>query len=172
MVTFFETEYAGTAITFYSTGHSLGGGLAQHVLYDQPDQFLQAFPFDPSPVEALRDVPRTSRKKACTCVDDLPAHEARIYRIYESGEVLNYVRTFLREQKWLRRHIQEVAFDFNTGNPFTQHSMNVLASNLAALSRDAVPEEISWFDAECAGKFREAQRQGCRSSNWLFACPR
>ena len=30
---------------FYATGHSLGGGLAQHVLYTYPDKVIQAFAF-------------------------------------------------------------------------------------------------------------------------------
>ena len=69
-----------------STGHSLGGGLAQLSAYASNNINL-AFTFHSSPVTGYYDlsyVLRTKNKKDTT-----------IYRIYEKGEFLAYIRNFM-----------------------------------------------------------------------------
>ena len=66
-----------------ATGHSLGGGLAQHVAYaDSRIDYVYAF--DPSPVTAFFGVPLTTRSAA--------VGKLGIDRIYEHGEVLSLPR--------------------------------------------------------------------------------
>jgi len=74
----------------YSTGHSLGGGLAQQFAYalplDAPVRVTQVFAFDPSPVTGFYSVPveiRDGNKKTLF-----------IDRVYERGEVLAILRSF------------------------------------------------------------------------------
>jgi hypothetical protein len=60
-----ETAYLKDA-TIYSTGHSLGGGLAQQFAYSLPleprvPRVSQVFAFDPSPVTGYFSVHRTAR---------------------------------------------------------------------------------------------------------------
>ena len=52
-------------IQFYTTGHSLGGGLAQHALYSYPDKVLQAIAFDPSPATGFREQEDKNKISAC-----------------------------------------------------------------------------------------------------------
>jgi hypothetical protein len=66
-----------------ATGHSLGGGLAQHVAYaDARIDYVYAF--DPSPVTAFFGVPLATRTAA--------VGKLGIDRIYEHGEVLSLPR--------------------------------------------------------------------------------
>jgi hypothetical protein len=75
----------------FSTGHSLGGGLAQEFAYSLPEnagvpRVKKVFAFDPSPVTGFYSVS-----------EDLRDHNKRtlaIDRIYERGEVLAYLRSF------------------------------------------------------------------------------
>jgi hypothetical protein len=66
-----------------ATGHSLGGGLSQHVAYaDRRIDYVYAF--DPSPVTAFFGVPFPVRMAA--------TEKLGIDRVYESGEVLSLPR--------------------------------------------------------------------------------
>jgi hypothetical protein len=66
-----------------ATGHSLGGGLAQHVAYaDKRIGYVYAF--DPSPVTAFFEVPFVDRSAATKALG--------IDRIYETGEILSLPR--------------------------------------------------------------------------------
>lgn len=171
-----KKAYPGQTLTFFATGHSLGGGLAQHVLYDQPTRFLQAVGFNSSPVSAKGDVSTENRKEACTCREDLNA-EARIYRVYETNEVLEIVGKGWRNRSTptpLNRHEHEVAFDFDSGSPIRQHSMAGLAMRLAALAgkhrawlrseRSQDNAQSDWYrgvDA-CTPRFEQGQQAACR----------
>lgn len=74
-----------------STGHSLGGGLAQRFAYsvkptiDMPG-IREVYGFDPSPVSGKRDVPDFRSR----------ANGLTIYRIYNRGEILATVRSILQ----------------------------------------------------------------------------
>jgi Lipase (class 3) len=75
--------------TLYSTGHSLGGGLAQQFAYSLPQdpevpRVTKVFAFDPSPVTGFFSVNQLLR--------DLNRIGLRIDRIYERGEILAFVR--------------------------------------------------------------------------------
>jgi hypothetical protein len=66
-----------------ATGHSLGGGLAQHAAYaDKRIGYVYAF--DPSPVTAFFGIPFPERSAA--------TKELGVDRVYESGEILSLPR--------------------------------------------------------------------------------
>jgi pimeloyl-ACP methyl ester carboxylesterase len=172
--------HEGQSITFVATGHSLGGGLAQHVLYDQPRRFRQAVGFNSSPISGKGDVSKRDRKEACTCREDLNA-EARIYRVYESNEMLDIVGKGLRNRTTptpLDRHEHEIAFDFDTGNPIRQHSMVALAMRLTKMAgrekgqglvvRGNGTEVLKWYRGvdTCTARFERGQRAACRGEGF------
>jgi dienelactone hydrolase len=95
-----------------STGHSLGGGLAQLFAY-RSAEVEAAVVFDPSPVTAY-----------WSCVDPKVLHcNVPVWRIYEKGEALAYVRSFLRLFYSLSENITELEFDLLHGNIIANHSM-------------------------------------------------
>lgn len=112
-----------------STGHSLGGGLAQYMAYSIPEiNFVYAF--DPSPVTGYYDVKPRKRR-----VEN--KKDAKIYRIYESGEGLSFARKFMTILypaplfKTKDPAIIRIRFDFKTGKGSVgQHSMEDLAKSL------------------------------------------
>jgi len=76
--------------TIFSTGHSLGGGLAQQFAYSLPTnsevpRVAQVFAFDPSPVTGFYSVEKALR--------NMNKASLRIDRIYERGEVLAILRS-------------------------------------------------------------------------------
>jgi len=104
-----------------STGHSLGGGLAQLFAY-RSNEVEAAVVFDPSPVTAYY-----------ACVDDQVVHcNVPVWRIYEKGEVLAYVRSFIRLFYSLSENVNEIEFDLLGGNIVANHSMPRFYKQLSA----------------------------------------
>ncbi len=122
-----------------ATGHSLGGGLAQHFAYSyrapgDPDVTAgRNFPrittmtvFDPSPVTGWTSLPWKTRRQN--------AEGLTIDRVFEHGEVLSYVR-LLTSLAWPPSErdpaIREIRFNFDPSVNFIEnHSMNILADGL------------------------------------------
>lgn len=161
----------GTEIRFNSAGHSLGGGLAQHILYALPEDINQAYAFDSSPVTAHTDTDIRDRiVSACSCLPELGA-EARIYRFYESYEVLTHLRFIHKLFFAPNRHIQEVRFGYEASpNAIARHSMLDLALNLGAdaEAEPTRPYVAPWYSGHgskngksCTAVFEDAQRQSC-----------
>lgn len=121
------------------TGHSLGGGLAQHFAYsyrlpgDPSAAAAAPFPrittmtvFDPSPVTGWTSLPRETRGRN--------AEGLTINRVFEHGEVLSYVR-LLTSLAWAPSErdpaIREIRFNFDPSVNFIEnHSMRILADGL------------------------------------------
>jgi hypothetical protein len=118
----------GGRLDIVSTGHSLGGGQAQYAAYLQPE-IKYVYTFDPSPVTCYYCVDKDTRSKNKQGVV--------IYRMFESGEGLSFVRKFLEflyPIPWFKTKnpkIVRIRFSFKTGqNALGQHSMCDLAGNL------------------------------------------
>jgi pimeloyl-ACP methyl ester carboxylesterase len=117
----------------YSTGHSLGGGLAQQFAYALPDlpgvpRVQQVYAFDPSPVTGFFSVKKRLR--------DINRASLKIDRIYERGEILAIARSFTSlfwKPSAKAPAIRGVRYNlFYTCNPVAGHSMKMLAGKLEA----------------------------------------
>ena len=160
------SEEPPKATRFYATGHSLGGGLAQHVLYSYPDKIAQALAFDPSSVTGFADQTPANQVSACECSSTELDGEPRIFRVYDAYEVLANLRIFHKTFLPPERHIQEVRFP-NAAS----HSMKDLAfylmSNASATARHSVP----WYSGKgnhtatesCTAAFSRSQRASCEA---------
>jgi len=119
-------------VKIMATGHSLGGGLAQLAAYSSP-HIKKVFAFDPSPVTGFYGIKRVERMQNKVGVI--------IYRIYEHGEVLAYVRLLMKLIFPLSRanpQIMEARFNFVGKNPVSQHNMRKLVEKITgAMSKVA-----------------------------------
>ncbi len=119
-----------------STGHSLGGGLAQMFAY-KSSEVNGAVAFDPSPVTAFT-----------SCVAD---HEVNcnvpVWRVYERGEVLSYVRAVTRLFYLLSENITELEFNLMGGNPILNHSIRRFHDSLKS-HLDQRPPVAPWLQAK------------------------
>jgi hypothetical protein len=115
----------------FSTGHSLGGGLAQQFAYALPVnaeglRTAQVYAFDPSPVTGFFSVKKSLR--------DANRRDMAIDRIYERGEVLAYLRSltsFVFPPSAVDPTIRAIRFNlFPSFNPIRGHSMMELALQL------------------------------------------
>lgn len=120
-------------VSIYSTGHSLGGGLAQQFAYALPYDWetpLQNVPrvkkvyaFDPSPVTGYYSVKRRLRKHNSTGL--------YIDRIYERREILAYLRSimnFIHPPSAQNPSIRQLRYNlFPTRNPIAEHSISDFA---------------------------------------------
>lgn len=174
-----DKNVTGKVLELSSTGHSLGGGLAQAVFYDQANtlSFKQAYAFAPSSATAYTSRRDKSPFAACNSNGEYP--EPRIYRIYESNEILANLRIFHKLAFPPEPWINEVRFNYaNRTNPVAQHSMARFALTLmekktkAAEKMDVkteAPKKMavqSWYaapDKECTAKFQASQRAACNA---------
>ncbi|MDB5817336.1 MAG: putative lipoprotein transrane [Rhizobacter sp.] len=115
----------------YSTGHSLGGGLAQQFAYAMPlDDIVKpvtkVYAFDPSPVTGYYSVDQDVR--------EANSKDLLIDRIYERGEVLALVRSltsFFVTPKARSPTIRGVRYSlFFPATPIGGHSIHHLACGL------------------------------------------
>jgi hypothetical protein len=115
----------------YSTGHSLGGGLAQQFAYSLPKnseerRVAQVFAFDPSPVTGFYSVDKALR--------DMNKAALRIDRIYERGEILAILRSLTSlfvKPSAISPTIRGVRYSlFIPADPIRSHSMLELASKI------------------------------------------
>jgi hypothetical protein len=179
IVEFFESGAGKPAenrrVRYFTTGHSLGGGLAQNALYTFPDLVLQAFAFDPSPVTGFRDNAKPVRRAGCDCRWKELGGEARVYRIFDRKDVLAKARFLLKLALPLNRQIQEVRFDTGAG-----HSVAKLARELGASAGrfDGVATH-AWFAGlpdiegeDCSKLFTSALETSCTGINETRYCPR
>jgi pimeloyl-ACP methyl ester carboxylesterase len=116
--------------TFATAGHSLGGGLAQQAAYAHPN-IKRVVAFDSSPVTGFRSVPTRARVANSKGI--------RIDRVYERGEILAFLRGFVRRFIPLSMAdpaIEEVRFNLSRGDPITEHSMVGLAKRMVKAARD------------------------------------
>ena len=153
----------GRPVRILATGHSLGGGLAQTAFYAYPRQVAQVFAFDPSPVTDYREQDVRTQQQACAC-DLVAPPEARIYRFYESYEILTHVRFVHKLFFAPNRHIHEVRFGFPaSANPIGRHSMVQLAMAMGAESAKPFKGD-KWYagvGAECTARFEKEQARSC-----------
>jgi Lipase (class 3) len=130
-----NTKYRDVQIV--SAGHSLGGGLAQHLAYSLPDDIKgpngerlprvsAVYGFDPSPVTGWYSVSKELR--------EMNARGLHIARVFEHGEILSYIRLILRYLNPPQEKdpsIREIRYNFvRTVNPFSSHSMRLIACEL------------------------------------------
>jgi pimeloyl-ACP methyl ester carboxylesterase len=117
--------------TIYSTGHSLGGGLAQQFAYSLPtgpgmQRVAQVYAFDPSPVTGFYSVDSRTR--------DINKNGLLIDRIYERGEILAIARSLtssIYPPSAKNPSVRAVRYSlFYPANPISGHSMAELACKL------------------------------------------
>jgi hypothetical protein len=123
-------------VRIITTGHSLGGGLAQHLAYSLPQiqssdgsilpRVSNVYAFDPSPVTGWYSVERDLRT--------LNAKGLKIDRIFEHGEILAYVRlllSYVNPPSANDPAIRELRYNVvQSINPFSSHSMRLIACAL------------------------------------------
>ena len=134
----FIEEYKGRFASssrpaLFSTGHSLGGGLAQQFAYALPNdpagvvpRVSEVYAFDPSPVTGYFSVARDLRESN--------SRELSIDRIYERGEILALARSLMSLVE--KPSAQQPAIGgtryslFYGWNPIADHSMVQLAHKI------------------------------------------
>ncbi len=129
-------------VRLVATGHSLGGGLAQHLAYSLPPggpRVSQVYAFDPSPVTGWSTVDRDLRGSN--------ARGLKIDRVFEHGEILAYVRllvSYVNPPSAADPSVREVRFNFvESINPIKSHSIRFLACSLIKASGQAPLPELS-----------------------------
>lgn len=122
-----------TPVKIVTTGHSLGGGLAQNFAYSLPNSGIESlkvshvYAFDPTPVTGWFSVDSILR-----------AHNAaglEIDRVFEHGEILAYIRllqSYVFPPNAINPGIREIRYNFvHSSSMIGNHVMAKLACNLA-----------------------------------------
>lgn len=118
----------GQVDNIVTTGHSLGGGLAQHAAYSSP-KIDAAYAFNPTPVTGYRSIEQSKRQ--------LNSEDLFIARVFEHGEVLAYLRFGLRSFYKISSsspQIVELRFNFSRqAGVIREHGMGQFASHVWAI---------------------------------------
>lgn len=115
-------------VELVAAGHSLGGGLAQQAGYVSK-HIKKVYTFDPSVVTGYHSVCKENRK--------INEKGMRIYRTYEHGETLAYLRWLFKSIYPISNKnpkIVEIRYNLTSGSPLSQHSIRDLASRLTEIS--------------------------------------
>lgn len=146
-------------VVVITTGHSLGGGLAQKLRYHFPAEIKQCYAFDPSPVTGFTWVSREEKKhfSAQMPIDGFP--DAQTVRIHQKGEILQYVRNITHLFTYYSNQIDKIRFNVTDdsfiltgGSPANMHNMSMLAAGIIARSGESAtlpqPTEANqaWWD--------------------------
>lgn len=121
----------GTDYKLYTTGHSLGGGLAQLFAYQSLHRVEFVCAFHPTPVTGYNQVDPDRLEKT--------ERGLHIARVFEHGEVLAYARLLMRKLytvTTINPRISEFRTNFLTGGFITQHSIAAFANKYQTLSKD------------------------------------
>jgi hypothetical protein len=120
-----------------ATGHSLGGGLAQHAAYADT-RINYVYAFSPSPVTAFFGVPFPVRSEA--------SRELGIDRIYESGEILSLPRYLVSgafPTSPCRPRVRVVRFSTGTNVSLVErHRIAHLTQGIADLASGPAPKQL------------------------------
>jgi pimeloyl-ACP methyl ester carboxylesterase len=133
----FWSEKGGDKPIISTTGHSLGGGLAQEILYAASDKVDHSIVFDPSPVTALSDLSPEEQKVYHQQLNRSKFSQYRIIRAYERGEILMFARNIV--SLVYKPDSQNIAIEFNTRDRLTavgKHSITLLTEHLKDLVKD------------------------------------
>lgn len=117
-----HAQQSGEKVKIVTAGHSLGGGLAHLAAYSA-DNISTVYAFDSSSVTGFYDVKKSARTQRVKGM--------RIYRIHERGEILAYLRRFMKTiYPVVSRNPQIVEVVYN----FQEHKKNMLFSlNMVSL---------------------------------------
>jgi pimeloyl-ACP methyl ester carboxylesterase len=145
-------------VHLFSTGHSLGGGLAQEFAYSLPKnenvpRVDKVYAFDPSPVTGFFSVEKNLR--------EWNANNLFIDRIYERGEILAILRSltnFIARPSANHPTIRQVRYNLfeDRHNPIAGHSIAELACKLY--------EQVQFMAEHTNPKLSALNRSGASSS--------
>lgn len=127
-------------VRFVTTGHSLGGGLAQQVYYAGLPNMERAVVFDTTPVTGFRDLAKDQRTVFYRQIhrDEFPTY--RVLRVHEDGEILEFLRNFT--QWFYKRDSLIWAVEFKSqrlGGSVKRHAIARLVSKI--LETELVAEQ-------------------------------
>lgn len=142
-----EAERRGCTGKIVAVGHSLGGGLAQHVAYAHA-KIRTVYAFDPSFVVGIGDI-----------APELLARNRKdryFDYVYEQFEILAFPRAIVRlfhPYSACNPRIRTVRFNTLSGTGFSRHRIEDLAKTMVQLSRQpAPPSREATFGAPRATK--------------------
>jgi hypothetical protein len=149
------------SIKIVATGHSLGGGLAQHV----------AFCFEGAKAVAFNTSPRSHKHDCSVTPPDLS--EAReenikhdyIVRIHQHAEILSPIRHVFSSRKY-----KETVYNFTTASPFARHGMTPLAMGLTGVAGCPIRNGLDGFSAPGQPRAETVLSKTCNKAVAEFHC--
>lgn len=120
------------SIRIYTTGHSLGGGLAQQAAYLH-NEVLAAYVFNTSPVTNWSNI---YLKKDANGYDVVKNEDPTIYRIELRGEFLDYARWLTTRLSDRRFGRYDYVFQYQAGSVIGRHHMSILTCHFLSSVAD------------------------------------
>lgn len=126
-----------------TTGHSLGGGVAQEILYSAADKVDHCVVFDPSPVTELQELKKSVQDVYRHQLNRSEFSQYRIIRAYERGEILMFARNII--SLFYKPDTQTQSIEFNAPGRLTavgKHSITLLTDHIIDLANQDVSPNV------------------------------
>jgi hypothetical protein len=146
-----------------TTGHSLGGGLAQNFMYRTHGKVLQCYAFDSSPVTGFTNLDGNSKDMFNELLPVNGFPDAQTVRVNQAGEILEPVRSLGSRFTYYTNQIDRITFNvseypnlYRRQAAFSRHSISGLAIGLMLRGGHSVkmsppmqgaPEPSDWHRA-------------------------
>lgn len=124
LIKFIKEYFPGQEVLLTTTGHSLGGGLAQQAAY-ATNEIKRVVAFHPSPVTGFMDIDDK--------IININKKNTKISRVFHSFEILAIIRGLIRSIYPLEvsnPEITEYEYTFMSGNIFERHGIKSIAKYL------------------------------------------
>lgn len=144
-----------------ATGHSLGGGLAQHVAFCFKD--VKAVGFNTSP-RTHKGNCRGADFKLRAVQEDINTR-ANIVRIHQHAEILSLIRWI-----WSGGKRGDTSYNFTRATPIARHGMTVLAMGLNKVAACPIVAGKGGFSAPGEPRAETWLRNTCRTAQIDFRC--
>ena len=145
-----------------ATGHSLGGGLAQHIAYCFDDFHIAAVVFNTSPRSHKRDCQRPDhRAPSAEQIDSV--RRSRITRIHQHHEILSPLRALVSSPDY-----QDTRYYFSHGGWFSRHSITALSMGLTKLA--ACPVGLDGSRSDPDERAQDVYAKSCQDVPRQYQC--
>lgn len=148
-------------IEIIATGHSLGGGLAQHIAFCFVG--AKAIAFNTSPMSHKGDCSITATNLSETQEENIKSNY--IVRIHQHAEILSLIRHVFSSSKY-----KETVYNFTSASPLARHEMTPLAMGLTEVSGCPIQNGLSGFSASEDVQAKMALSKTCNETAVEFKC--
>ena len=149
-------------VAIVATGHSLGGGLAQHIAFCVAG--ATAVAFNTSPRIHKHDCAAFTSNEL-TEAEEQSIERTRIVRIHQHAEILSWIRHLFSSNNY-----KDTVYNFSGGSLLSRHAMTPLAMGLTKVAGCPIQKGLNGFSSQGQPDIEAVPARTCAASTVAFHC--